>query len=295
VVLTGGRGFLGKHLHRTLVERGHDVESYDMSDGYSILDGQQLDDFLRPFRPHAVVHLAACSDLNVYQASPMVSQHTNVEGTRNVLAACQAHGARLLFASTCCCYGNNGVHPSDETSPLAPTELYAQSKAMSEADILQVGLPHCVMRLATFYGPEMRGALAPALFLDAAHHKRPIEVHGTGEQTRTMTYIDDITSGIITILEAEPRDTVINVTTEDSVSVNQMVAVALKLTTAAAKMSAASSAVTHVVHIDDRPGQIYTEAISSQRLQAYGWRPSTSFEEGMKKSYDYYQQNGCHW
>ena len=50
----------------------------------------------------------------------------------------------------------------------------------SSKEILKVGLPHCCMRLATFYGPEMRGALAPAIFLDKAHKNDIIEVHGNG-------------------------------------------------------------------------------------------------------------------
>ena len=61
------------------------------------------------------------------------------------------------------------------------------------------------MRLATFYGPEMRRALAPAIFIDKAHRNETIEVHGDGKQTRTLTYVDDIVSGIVTITESEAR------------------------------------------------------------------------------------------
>ena len=59
-----------------------------------------------------------------------------------------------------------------------------KSKKESEKDILQIGLPHCCMRLATFYGPEMRAALAPAVFIDKAHRKETIEIHGSGNQTK---------------------------------------------------------------------------------------------------------------
>ena len=129
----------------------------------------------------------------------------------------------MLFASTCCAYGNNETHPSDETSPLKPTEPYAQSKVDSENDILKIGLPHCCMRLATFYGPEMRKELAPAIFIDKIYHDKEISIHGSGNQTRTLTYVDDIINGIIVILENEPKYEIINITTEESISVNEMI------------------------------------------------------------------------
>ena len=85
------------------------------------------------------------------------------------------------------------------------------------------GMPHCCMRLATFYGPEMRSALAPAVFLEKAHNNETIEIHGDGNQTRTMTYVDDIVNGIVTIVESKERHLIVNITTEESVSVLDMV------------------------------------------------------------------------
>lgn len=133
----------------------------------------------------------------------------------------------MLFASTCCCYGNNGIHPSDEESPIAPTEDYAKSKAISEQDILRddPNKHHVIMRLATFYGPMMRPALAPAVFITNAYHGKTINVHGDGKQTRTLTYVDDIVDGIITIAMAGKNNkySLINITNDEIVSVNEMV------------------------------------------------------------------------
>ena len=204
---------------------------------------------------------------------------------RNILTLCEQYNVRLLFASTCCAYGNNDTHPTDETSPTCPTEPYAKSKKESEIDILKIGLPHCCMRLATFYGPEMRAALAPAVFIDKAHRKETIEIHGSGNQTRTMTYVDDIVNGIITIAESEPKFTIVNVTTEESVSVLDMIKYAKNVTGNDVKC----------VNIEDRNGQIYKEVIHSRRLQSLGWKWKTSFEEGMRESYDFYLSNNEKW
>ena len=141
------------------------------------------------------------------------------------------------------------------------------------------------MRLATFYGPEMRGALAPAVFLDKAHNNEPIEIHGDGKQTRTMTYVDDIVNGIVTITESDKKYLVVNITTEETVSVLDMVKYAKEIT----------QNNTRVIRVEDRDGQIYKEVILSQRLQSMGWRPQIKFYDGMKKSYDYYKNNNNKW
>lgn len=285
IIITGGNGFLGKRLYRKLTENKHQIMCYDIIDGYDILNVEQMEEIILSFKPNTIIHLAACSDLNIYAKNPEISYKINVIGTRNILTLCKKYNVRLLFGSTCCCYGNNNIHPSDELSPIAPTEPYAKSKAESEKEILSIGLPHCCMRLATFYGPEMREALAPAIFLDRAHKKKMINVHGSGEQTRTLTYVDDIVSGIVTLTENKPKYTIVNITTEEITSVNTMVKIAKNLTNNNIKIK----------HINDRDGQIYNEEIHSKRLQEFGWKAETNFIDGMKKSYEYYIQNGEKW
>ena len=284
-LITGASGFLGKRLRRQLRQKNHEVFCYDITLGYNILFKDQLETIIKDWQPNAIIHLAACSDLNIYRQKPEVSRKVNIEGTSNILKLCEKYDVRLLFASTCCCYGNNNVYPSNEESPLAPTEPYAISKRESEEEILKIGLPHCCMRLATFYGPEMRAALAPGVFLDKAHNNQTIKIHGDGKQTRTLTYVDDIVSGIILIAESEPKHTLLNVTTEEIVSVLDMVRIAKEVT----------GNHVNVEHVEDREGQIYKEVISSKRLQEMGWKPKVSFEEGMKLSYEYYKKNKNKW
>jgi len=285
IIVTGGTGFLGKKVCRKLLANNHIIFSYDIIDGYDILNTIQLEKVFQEFKPNTIIHLAACADLNIFREKPDISYKINVIGTRNILNLCQKYNVRLLFASTCCCYGNNNIHPSDETSPIAPTEPYAKSKAESEKDILSIGLPHCSMRLATFYGPNMRSALAPAIFLDKAHKNETIEIHGTGNQTRTITYIDDIVNGIITILDNQPKYTIINITTEEIVSVMDMINNSKNIT----------GNDVNCINIKDRDGQIYEEMILSRRLQSLGWKAKTTFKEGMKKSYEFYKNNNYKW
>lgn len=285
IIVTGSDGFLGKRLSRKLIEHKHEIMCYDIINGYDILNFEQLEKVFEEFNPDSIIHLAACADLNIFADNPEISYKINVLGTRNILNLCQKYNTRLLFASTCCAYGNNDTHPTDETSPTCPTEPYAKSKKESEKDILEVGLPHCCMRLATFYGPEMRAALAPAIFLNKAHKNETIQIHGSGKQTRTMTYVDDIVSGIITIAENDPQYTIINITTEEETSVLDIIEYAKELT----------KNNVECINIKDRDGQIHKEVIHSKRLQSMGWKWNTSCKEGMEKSYRYYIQNNYKW
>jgi len=127
--------------------------------------------------------------------------------------------------------------------------------------------------------------LAPAIFIDNIQRGEVIEIHGSGDQTRTMTYVDDMIEGIITILEGDITFPIVNVTTEEIVSVIDMISHAEKVVGKKAK----------VVHVEDRKGQIHKEAIKSTRLQSLGWKAKTTFEVGMKNSYEYYLDNGCKW
>lgn len=281
IVVTGSSGFLGQKLIAALTSNGHECISFDYANGQNILDKDSLSESFAT-NPAVCVHLAAVADLNFFRKDPEGCHRINVQGTKNVLDACIASGTRMIFASTCCCYGNNNCHPSDEDSPLAPTEPYAKSKERSEADVLEAGAPHTVMRLATFYGPGMRPALCPAVFIDAAASGKTINIHGDGKQTRTFTFVDDIVSGIVKIVESDARYPIVNVTCEEAVSVLQIADLAMDVT----------GKKVPIEHVKDRPGQILKEHISNARLRSLGWTPQTSFAEGMKKSYEDYARNG---
>lgn len=287
VLITGSSGFLGSLLIKQLSKLAeiNKIISYDIADNFDILNQEQFENQISINNVTHVIHLAAMSNLNIYAENPELGYKINVIGTRNILNLCTKHNIRLLFASTCCIYGNNNVHPSDETSPIAPTELYAQSKAISETDILNVGLPHVCMRLATFYGENMRVALAPAIFIDKCYNNSVIQIHGSGTQTRTLTYVSDIVSGIVTILLSPPIYTIINVTNIEEISVLQMIKVS---------QNVVGNSV-EIIHVGDREGQIYQEQILNDRLKQLGWKPKINFNEGMRLSFESYKKNGYKW
>jgi len=276
VLVTGSDGFLGRRLVDVLETNGVVVRGYDFTLGEDILNTQQVEDAIRSSQSSAVIHLAAVADLNIVAKDVKMGWKINVEGTRSVLSACKATGARFLFASTCCAYGNNHCHPSSETSPLCPAEEYAQQKVESEHDVRAAGAPHTSLRLATFYGPGMRPALATAIFLERAHKGKDIQIHGSGTQTRTWTHVDDIVSGIIAVLQADKYLPVVNISTDESNSVLDLARIACQVV--GSKVS--------ITHGEDRKGQVYEEQIDNTLLRSIGWSPKYSLYEGMKHSYE---------
>jgi UDP-glucuronate 4-epimerase len=275
ILVTGSAGAIGAPLVQRLQTEGHTVQEFDLLYGQDICKLEHLCSALQGI--DGIIHLAAVADLNLYHENPVAAQYINVSGTRNVLVAARMSSAWVMFASTCCVYGNNNCHPSDETSPLAPTEPYAQSKANMEYEVLDSSTRNIVMRLATCYGPTMRPAISVALFLDAIRTQQPVYIHGNGLQTRTMTFIDDIVQGIVILVRDidQLQHRVYNITTEESVTVMDMVRTIEQVVGKRA----------HIVHVPDRPFQIYDEKILSRRLQELGWHAEYSLERGISCCY----------
>lgn len=281
ILVTGGEGFLGKNLVKRLKREGHEVESYDLVRGQDLLNRKQLEKAVQG--KDAVFHLAAIADLNVSRECPLKNMEINVIGTINVAEACWRKGARLYYASTCCVYGNQKNHPTDENSLPNPTEIYASSKLAGEYVVLgyarTCGLKYNIMRLATFYGPGMRPTLAVYIFFDQAIKGEPITIHGDGTQTRTFTYIDDIVDGILSLFKSGIENEIVNITTEEEISVLKM----------AKMIKEIANSQSEIIFTPQRPGQIFKEQISAKKAKnLFGWRAKTSFKEGLQKTYKWF-------
>ena len=270
VLVTGSEGFLGRRLCALLeTQTEHTVLRYDLQLGHDVLNAEQLDDALNGV--DVCIHLAAVADLYIAEEDPERTQSINVEATRLVLEACNRHVVRLLFASTVCAYGNNGYEQSDEKAPLAPTEVYASSKATAEVLFSNQLDKHCILRLSTFYGPDMRPSLATSVFLRALLNDEVIHIHGDGQQTRCYTHVDDVAQGIICILESD-QNGVFNVAGEEEVSVLELIKI----------LAIVTNKIPQLQFIDDRFGQIRRSNISSNRLRRLGWHPKYTLEQGLR-------------
>jgi nucleoside-diphosphate-sugar epimerase len=157
-MVTGSKGFLGKSVVSQLEADHNDIIHFDILDGDDILDYSNV--LSKLSKVNLCIHLAAVADLYDAESNAEHCRIINVDGTRVVAEACAESGAKMLFISTVCAYGNNGLEIQNESSPLEPTEIYAESKAEGELILTTIEeLDYRIIRPATFYGPGMRDSL----------------------------------------------------------------------------------------------------------------------------------------
>jgi UDP-glucose 4-epimerase len=279
-ILLIGSGFIGNKLVPKLAERGYGVVVISIETGHDITDRTQVLDVVQNFPGKKIVLMAAVADLNVFEANPAFGLDVNVGGFINVALACSLHNKKLYFISTCCVYGNTPDLPSSENSSARPAEIYASSKLASECIIdglnKSYGLEYVILRIATTYGPTMRGALAPAVFIDQVRRGQPITLHGDGTQTRTMTYIDDEVEGIASVINSAAHNTIVNISTQEELSVLEMARVI------AEEMGRPDHPI---VFIADRETQTRKEQIDASKAYALcGWKAKWTFREGIRET-----------
>lgn len=217
VVITGGAGFIGSNLAKTLGERSDITEIVaidDFSFGFrdnlaiaprtqliegTILDVELLD---RAFEgADAIVHLAARSSVPRSVADPVAAHDVNATGTLKVLeAARRAGNPQVIVASSSSVYGATDVLPKHEGLPTRPISPYAASKLATEAYTLAWGhsydLPVLALRFFNVFGPlqpplHTYAAVIPS-FINAAMEHRPLPLHGDGSQSRDFTYVESL-------------------------------------------------------------------------------------------------------
>lgn len=285
ILVTGSEGFIASKVVLKLREAGHDVFGYDIVAGQDLLDLDTLEQAVRS--ADVVYHIAAQADLTQMQRSVEDGYRgvrINVEGTNNVAYLCAKHGKWLIYASTVCVYGNQKEHPEEEDSTLPnPSELYACSKYAGEWLVrgygYNYGNPWTSLRFATIYGEGMRSALGLHVFFRQALTGNEITVHGDGEQDRTLTFIDDLVEGIVSVIDhPEAQGQVINLTASKAVSARQMAEDVKKVT----------GSGSNVVFVEQRENQTFHEDFSVEKAKAIlGWEARTPWEEGLKRTFEW--------
>ncbi|WP_433496303.1 NAD-dependent epimerase/dehydratase family protein [Sphaerimonospora sp. CA-214678] len=220
VVVTGGSGFVGGHLVERLVSGGDEVTVFDGSPppehspahghvGHVSGDVRDAAALRRaiPRGVDVVYHLAAVVGVDEYLARPLDVIDINFTGTRNVLDAAHAAGARVVVASTSEVFGKNPAVPwrEEDDRVLGPTTAdrwaYSTSKALTEhlvfAFARRHGLAASIVRYFNVYGPRQRPGFLISRSVHRALNGRPLVVYDEGKQTRCFTFVADAVDGTI--------------------------------------------------------------------------------------------------
>jgi len=303
-LVTGGAGFIGSHLSEELVRRGHRVRvadslitgkraNLDHISGVEFLEGDLAD---MAFAQQAVegmnyvLHQAAIPSVPRSVKDPITSNRANVDATLNVLVAARDAGVRrLVFAGSSSAYGDTPTLPKHEGMPDSPLSPYALQKVVGE-QYLQMftklyGLETVTIRYFNVFGPRQdpsspySGVIS--VFATALLENRPATIYGDGGQTRDFTYVANVVDGVLRACEAEGASgEVINVATGGRISLNQLYHT----------MKTLIGSTVDPVYVDTRAGDVRdSQADISKARRILGYEPVVSFEEGLRRTVEWYR------
>ncbi len=303
-LVTGAAGFLGSHLTDRLIREGHEVIGMD-----NYITGARAN--LTHLRDHpafrfvehdvstyidldgrvdAVFHMASPASPIDYLKLPIQTLKVGSLGTHNSLGLAKAKGARFFLASTSEVYGDPQLHPQPETywghvNPVGPRGVYDEAKRFAEAMTMAYHRYHDldtrIIRIFNTYGPRMRkqDGRVVSNFIIQALEGTPLTVYGSGEQTRSFCFVDDMIEGMMLLFQQGGADPV-NVGNPQEFTVLELARIVRRLT----------GSKSEIVHEDlptDDPKQRRPDISQARRL--LGWDPRVQLEDGLRRTIDYFR------
>ncbi|MGW1058664.1 NAD-dependent epimerase/dehydratase family protein [Micromonospora rubida] len=309
VLVTGGAGFVPSHLVDSLVARGCTVVVLDnfvtgskdnvahlLEKPTFTLVEADISDGLPTHHPalaerfDAILHMASPASPTDFATLPVEILRVGSVGTLHLLDRAVADGARFLMASTSEAYGDPKEHPQRETywgnvNPIGVRSVYDEAKRFSEAATMAYhryrGLDAAIVRIFNTYGPRMRpddGRAIPT-FISQALRGEPITVHGTGNQTRSICYVEDLVRGILLLLDSTETGPV-NCGTEHELTMRQLAELIVSL-------SDSTSQVTYVTRAADDPEMRRPDLTLAREL--LGYEPSVAPEDGLRRTIEHFR------
>jgi UDP-glucuronate 4-epimerase len=322
IIVTGVAGFIGMHLTQALLARGEQVVGVDNLNDYydpvlkearlaqlqtysaftfermDITHQARFSTLLARLRPTRIVHLAAQVGVRYSITQPQAFIDANLSGFLNVLEAArhlQHEGAftHLVYASSSSVYGANSMVPfSVEDRVDRPVSLYAVSKRanelMAQVYARQFGVAATGLRIFTGYGPWGRPDMAAFKFSRAILAGEPIDVYNHGQLQRDFTYIDDIISGMLAVLD-HPPPAVEDVPHALYNIGNHQPELLLRFIEVLAQ---ALGRTPRLNLLPMQPGDVLITYADTTPLQRdFGWRSTTTIEQGLPRFVAWYREH----
>ncbi len=310
ILVAGGAGFIGSHLCDKLIKEKHTVICVD-----NLVSGSEKNishlisnsnftfikhDVIKPLKIEgkidAVFHLASPASPNHYSkisylALPMETMLVNTTGTINLLELARQKNAKFLFASTSEVYGDPLVHPQPETyngnvSTTGPRSVYDEAKRFGETItafyLNKYQVDARIARIFNTYGPRMlkEDLRMMVTFINQAKAEKDITVFGDGKQTRSLTFIDDMTEGLYRLMfYSNTKGEIINLGSTDEHSVNDYAKLVKDLTNSKSK----------IIHSEDLPKDDPKKRKPdiSKAMKILNWKPLVNLKTGLTKMIKY--------
>lgn len=315
-LVTGGAGFIGSHTCDRLLKEGHQVFNVDNFNTYydpsikrknikahlnnpyyhlcegDIRDYQFLEEIFQNNKIDVIIHLAARAGVRPSLEDPLLYQNVNNLGTQHILELARIYGVtKLVLASSSSVYGNNKTVPFKETdvvdfaiSPYAATKK--ANEVMGHVYHKLYNMNMIFLRFFTVYGERQRPDLAIHKFIHLMLEGKEIPVYGDGSTSRDYTYIEDIVDGIFRSVDYvsthESVYEVLNLGSNNPISLTEMI-----------------DTISNVLDIKPmirrepmQPGDVdRTYACIDKAGSLLGYKPSITFEEGIKRFKEWYMKN----
>lgn len=306
VLITGGAGFIGSHLAEEVLKKGgskiyildnlssktyakqHPIEKIDFE--YGRVEEIANTKYYTSTIPKLdyILHLASPASPMDFMTRPLDIITANTMGTRNMLELARKNDSVFLFASSSEIYGQvpRSEIPIKESyngniNPIGPRACYDESKRMGEAITYLYhkmhGLDVKIARIFNTYGPRMPddGRVMSSLIYQAVNGK-PLTVQGDGMQTRTFLYIEDLIDGLIKLMKSKVNEPI------NLGSINEITIKALAEKILSMKLGT-------MIYTDRNEGDPdYRKPDISKAKNLLEWEPTTSLDDGLEKTFDYY-------
>ena len=314
ILITGAAGFIGSNFVKHMIDTYGDKYKYIVYDKltyaanmdnlkpcegkYTFIKGdicnlEQNLETLRNYEIDAVVNFAAESHVDNSIKRPLTFTENNVLGTHSLIEACKqvwGEGSpnRFVHISTDEVYGSlKDTDPAFvETLPLAPNSPYSASKASSDLIVRAYtetfNMNTSTTRCSNNYGPNQHEEKLIPLMIKKAKNNEKLPIYGTGTNIRDWLYVEDHCSAIDAVLHKGKKGEIYNIGGNNEKTNLYIVKTILK------QLGKSEDLISFV---EDRKGHDYRYAIDSSKIQKeLGWTPSVTFEEGIKKTIEWYNK-----
>ena len=304
ILVTGGAGFIGSHLCERLLNEGNEVIALDnfftgrRENIVHLLGNHQFElirhDVTEPIllEVDQIYNLACPASPVHYQYNPVKTVKTSVMGAINMLGLAKRVKARIFQASTSEVYGDPEVHPQTEdywgnVNPIGLRSCYDEGKRIAETLFMdyhrQNGVDTRIVRIFNTYGPKMleNDGRVVSNFIVQALRGEDLTIYGTGNQTRSFCYVDDLVEGFIRLMNAEGEDIhlPVNIGNPGEFTMNELAA-------EVGKAIGREIKITYLPLPQDDPKQRQPNIERAREL--LNWSPTIPLAEGLRKTVDYF-------
>ncbi len=310
ILITGGAGFIAYHLAQKLQAEGHRVCGFDNYNDYydvdlkyararslatrgiEVIKGDlvnlvDVEFAVTTFAPEIVIHLGAYAGVRHSLDHPKLYIDNNINGTHNLIEVCEKRGVnKIIYASTSCVMAGNELPWNESDKCGYQLNAYGYSKATNEAQFMASKIPVTIgLRFFTVYGPWGRPDMALFTFTKSIIDGTPIKLFNYGDMIRDFTYVDDIVQGVNIVINRANNTTqnlkeVYNIGNGEQVQLLDFVSEIEK--------NVGKEAIRELV--EKHPADTQATWSDTTKLQALGYKPTTSVKVGVAKFVEWYKE-----